>query len=334
LPLSPLPCEEEPQDWCATMTAGEPTPVAASSGLFDPFSALWDRVPAHPMGVMPRSRDNREAAFAPEFVQPTPAMPSKPPPPRTVQIDTAAIDARTGLRKKRLGDDLDALCNDEETTGTRNLCPRATRILKDWMTSPEHFDHPYPDEKEKLELAAKAGITTKQLTIWFTNARKRLWVPMRKRQVRLYGFGTLEELWCVSSSVVCCCSPTVQGLPIIGFAEYRTEQKKRFIEEQQRGLKERKPGGAALPVAEPSTSVLPQSRVQPVIQGKLGGEPRRFVVGDSTFDTGLEPIDVVMSKMENQAKSLAAERRSLAVRMLQLEQQERTLRAALQSLKM
>ena len=67
---------------------------------------------------------------------------------------------------------------------SRNLCPRATRILKEWMTSPEHFDHPYPDEKEKLELAAKAGITTKQLTIWFTNARKRIWVPMRKRQVR------------------------------------------------------------------------------------------------------------------------------------------------------
>jgi hypothetical protein len=35
---------------------------------------------------------------------------------------------------------------------------------------------------EKSELAAQAGITVKQLSIWFTNARKRIWVPLRQRQ--------------------------------------------------------------------------------------------------------------------------------------------------------
>jgi Homeobox KN domain len=196
LPLSPMPCEDEQQDWCATMTAvGEPGPMA-SSGLYDPFTALWDRVPARSVNVLPHGRDTVDSHFVAQ---------SKPPPPHVVQLDSSTVDSRSGLRKKRVGDDLDALCNDDEPTGTRNLCPRATRILKEWMTSPEHFDHPYPDEKEKLELAAKAGITTKQLTIWFTNARKRLWVPMRKRQVWDLGCGFVGRHACGSVNRLVLC---------------------------------------------------------------------------------------------------------------------------------
>jgi hypothetical protein len=65
---------------------------------------------------------------------------------------------------------------------TRALPDRAVLILKTWMLSPEHVDHPYPTDTEKRELAAVAGITIKQLSIWFTNARKRIWVPLRQRQ--------------------------------------------------------------------------------------------------------------------------------------------------------
>ena len=59
----------------------------------------------------------------------------------------------------------------------------AVAVMKEWMFSPEHFYHPYPTETEKQELAEAAGITLKQLSNWFTNARKRLWQPMmRERQ--------------------------------------------------------------------------------------------------------------------------------------------------------
>jgi hypothetical protein len=54
------------------------------------------------------------------------------------------------------------------------------QVLKTWMLSPEHVDYPYPTDEEKVALAAQAGITLKQLSVWFTNARKRLWIPLRQ----------------------------------------------------------------------------------------------------------------------------------------------------------
>ena len=59
----------------------------------------------------------------------------------------------------------------------------AVAVMKEWMFSPEHVDHPYPDEMEKQQLAEAAGITKVQLSNWFVNARKRLWQPyMRKKK--------------------------------------------------------------------------------------------------------------------------------------------------------
>lgn len=67
--------------------------------------------------------------------------------------------------------------------GTRRgtLNPEAKSVLKAWMFSPEHFAHPYPSEEEKEELATEAGIEVKQLSNWFTNARKRLWQPVLRQ---------------------------------------------------------------------------------------------------------------------------------------------------------
>ena len=62
-----------------------------------------------------------------------------------------------------------------------------------WMMSPEHIDHPYPSEAEKGELAIAAGITLRQVSVWFTNARKRVWVPMRQRlEVRVVASAKTE----------------------------------------------------------------------------------------------------------------------------------------------
>ena len=62
-----------------------------------------------------------------------------------------------------------------------------------WMMSPEHIDHPYPSEAEKGELAIAAGITLRQVSVWFTTARKRVWVPMRQRlEVRVVASAKTE----------------------------------------------------------------------------------------------------------------------------------------------
>ncbi|EQC28079.1 hypothetical protein SDRG_14172 [Saprolegnia diclina VS20] len=64
----------------------------------------------------------------------------------------------------------------------RELPPATVAILKTWMLSPEHVKHPYPTDEDKKMLLEKTGINMKQLTNWFTNARKRIWKPMMRRE--------------------------------------------------------------------------------------------------------------------------------------------------------
>ena len=59
----------------------------------------------------------------------------------------------------------------------RSLPPEATAVLRAWLTAPEHVNHPYPSKEEKAALAAAAGITERQVSVWFTNTRKRIWRP-------------------------------------------------------------------------------------------------------------------------------------------------------------
>ncbi len=72
----------------------------------------------------------------------------------------------------------------DRQSSSRILLSSSTCILRAWMMSAEHYDHPYPNNTERHQLAADAGISSKQLRTWFTNARKRIWLPMRKKQVR------------------------------------------------------------------------------------------------------------------------------------------------------
>lgn len=166
------PCLQSTEEWSAL----------DGQSLGDPFSGLWDRtgpvdtaVYAGFDGASASNLGKRASALRPVRGEAASAMDAYD----NWSVDgvDALTDDGQGMKRKKTDAESKAAAH------SRNLCPRATRILKEWMTSAEHFDHPYPDEKEKMELAAKAGITPKQLTIWFTNARKRLWVPMRKRQV-------------------------------------------------------------------------------------------------------------------------------------------------------
>jgi hypothetical protein len=104
------------------------------------------------------------SAIFSSLTPPPPSRTPSPPPPKREGESAAAAAAR---RKK----------------GTRRgtLHPEAKNVLKAWMFSPEHFAHPYPSEEEKEELASEAGIEVKQLSNWFTNARKRLWQPVLRQ---------------------------------------------------------------------------------------------------------------------------------------------------------
>jgi hypothetical protein len=80
--------------------------------------------------------------------------------------------------------------DDEGTSGgkaegksRRELPPGAVATLKSWLLSPEHFTHPYPTPQDQIMLMHKTGIDKKQLKNWFTNARRRIWKPMLKKQL-------------------------------------------------------------------------------------------------------------------------------------------------------
>ena len=51
------------------------------------------------------------------------------------------------------------------------LPDEAVELLNDWFDS--HLDSPYPTVEEKELLAARSGITIKQLNAWFSNRRNR-----------------------------------------------------------------------------------------------------------------------------------------------------------------
>jgi len=82
---------------------------------------------------------------------------------------------------------------DEEEVGSGGAKPRnksrrelptgAVATLKAWLLSPEHFTHPYPTPQDQVMLMQKTGIDKKQLKNWFTNARRRIWKPMLKKQL-------------------------------------------------------------------------------------------------------------------------------------------------------
>lgn len=64
------------------------------------------------------------------------------------------------------------------------LSPETIEYLRTWMMSPEHVEHPYPNDKEKAQIMEDTGITAKQLTCWFSNNRKRYWKPKMEEMGR------------------------------------------------------------------------------------------------------------------------------------------------------
>lgn len=74
----------------------------------------------------------------------------------------------------------------------------AVEYLKAWMMSPDHIEHPYPSEDEKVMIMKDTEIELKQLTNWFVNNRKRYWKPkveeFKRQMVGGHAHSSLQEM--------------------------------------------------------------------------------------------------------------------------------------------
>jgi len=91
----------------------------------------------------------------------------------------------TSDNQRQIMADVESSTDDGKKGGKsrRELPAGAVATLKTWLLSPEHFTHPYPTPQDQIMLMQKTGIDKKQLKNWFTNARRRIWKPMLKKQL-------------------------------------------------------------------------------------------------------------------------------------------------------
>ena len=72
---------------------------------------------------------------------------------------------------------LDVRSYDEKTSGRLPL--ETIMELKQWVA--EHWEDPYPSEAAKEVIASSLSLTKQQVSNWFRNERKRLWLPLKRR---------------------------------------------------------------------------------------------------------------------------------------------------------
>lgn len=101
----------------------------------------------------------------------------------------------------------------KSTKSRRELPAGAVATLKAWLLSPEHFTHPYPTPQDQVLLMQKTGIDKKQLKNWFTNARRRIWKPMLKKQLEQ---GKITQTGSGGVVTVPCASPGLIAAPPSG----------------------------------------------------------------------------------------------------------------------
>uniref|UniRef100_A0A0A9VVT7 Homeobox protein homothorax n=1 Tax=Lygus hesperus TaxID=30085 RepID=A0A0A9VVT7_LYGHE len=75
--------------------------------------------------------------------------------------------------------------SDSNTSPTKHIRRRSKLPLKAILGLRRYFKQsltmPYPDAKQKLEIATKLNLTFRQVHNWFSNTRKRIYVPWLKR---------------------------------------------------------------------------------------------------------------------------------------------------------
>lgn len=61
----------------------------------------------------------------------------------------------------------------------QNFSAQQTQILKQWFV--KNADNPYLKEENRKELSEATGLDQRQVSNWFTNVRKRVWQPLKKK---------------------------------------------------------------------------------------------------------------------------------------------------------
>lgn len=69
---------------------------------------------------------------------------------------------------------------DQKQSRSTGLPKQAVEKLRTWFDN--HFDYPYPNEKEKSNLSTETGLTITQINNWFVNARVRIWKPQMEKK--------------------------------------------------------------------------------------------------------------------------------------------------------
>jgi len=105
---------------------------------------------------------------------------SSPSPPRSVNLKKRKIFEEPMVAVEEDdeddGEDMKESPSSDPSKKRRSKLPLAAiRIFRKWFT--DHVRHPYPTPTEKKELARETGLSIKQTNNWFTNTRKRFWVP-------------------------------------------------------------------------------------------------------------------------------------------------------------
>jgi hypothetical protein len=120
--------------------------------------------------------------------------------------------------------------DDHPRKSRRELPPGAVAHLKAWLLSPEHFTHPYPTPQDQVMLMQKTGIDKKQLKNWFTNARRRIWKPMLKKQ--------LEAGKLVAHGGQVVQQQNQSGMVMVDNGMLRQQQQQQGVQSQQFGQQE------------------------------------------------------------------------------------------------
>jgi len=90
------------------------------------------------------------------------------------------VDPATGRRVVAFGVPpryMDLQEYDEKTSGRLPL--ETVRRLKQWVV--DNWSHPYPQEVEKAVIAQACDMSHQQVSNWFRNERKRVWLPLKRR---------------------------------------------------------------------------------------------------------------------------------------------------------
>jgi hypothetical protein len=78
------------------------------------------------------------------------------------------LDVRVGQAQSAHGQ---AVTEDQDGQHKRRFSRKAAKVLRDWFYRNQHS--PYPTDKEKTAFAQQTGLTEKQISTWFANARRR-----------------------------------------------------------------------------------------------------------------------------------------------------------------